>query len=154
MAKNTVLPQCLPQACLTSKLHFENEFWSKMFQFYHVPRKSYQLDIFKGSQFVTVGPLCIAYCHMKTAPPMNTFDFDCTKNVHRWCCFHLTIRDTERANCDKLTALENVKLVTFPWNMIKLEHFLTRIHFQNGNLMWGKLGASIEAEQCFLPILV
>ena len=47
----------------------------KMFQFYHIPRKSYQLDIFKGFQLVTVGPLCISYCHMKTASPMNTFDF-------------------------------------------------------------------------------
>ena len=39
LAKNTALPQCLPQACLTSKLHFESEFWSK-----NVPILSY----FKG----------------------------------------------------------------------------------------------------------
>ena len=62
--------------------------------------------------------LCISYCHMKKAPPMNTFDFNCIKSVHRWCCFHMTIRDTERANCDKLKTHENVKLVTFSWNMI------------------------------------
>ena len=61
--------------------------------------------------------------------------FQKIKSVHRWRCFHMTIRDTERANFDKQKTLENVKLVTFPWNMIKLEHFLTRIHFQNAILM-------------------
>ena len=68
----------------------------KMFQFYHIPRKSYQLDIFKGFLLVTVGPLCISYCHMKTAPPMNTYDFDCIKSVHRWRCFHMTIWHIKR----------------------------------------------------------
>ena len=43
----------------------------KIFQFYHIPRKSYQLDIFKGFLHVKVGSLCISYCHMKTAPPLN-----------------------------------------------------------------------------------
>ena len=38
-AKNTALPQCLPQACLTSKLHFESEFWSK-----NVPILSYSKE--------------------------------------------------------------------------------------------------------------
>ena len=45
---------------------------------------------------------------------MNTFDFDCIKSVHRWQGFHMAIRDTKRANCDKQKTLENVKLVTFP----------------------------------------
>ena len=73
---------CL-NACLTSKLHFKSEFWSKNVPILSYSRKSYQLDIFKGFQLVTVGPLCISYCHMKTAPPMNTFDFNCIKSVHR-----------------------------------------------------------------------
>ena len=38
-AKNTALPQCLPQACLTLKLHFESEFWSK-----NVPILSYSKE--------------------------------------------------------------------------------------------------------------
>ena len=82
-------------ACLKLASHqnciLKVNFGQKMIQFYHIPRKSYQLDIFKGFLLVTVGPFCISYCHMKTAPPMNTFATVEIKNVHRWRCFHLTI---------------------------------------------------------------
>ena len=75
--------------------------------------------------------------HQRTAKlqAVKVLVLEKNKSVHRWRCFHTTIRDTERANCDKQKTLENVKLVTFPWNMIKLEDFLTRIHFQNATLM-------------------
>ena len=33
----------------------------------------------------------ISYCHMKTSPPMNTFDFFSHSIVHRWRCFHMKV---------------------------------------------------------------
>ena len=30
-----------------------------------------------------------SYFHMKTVPPMNTFDFFSHSIVHRWSCFHM-----------------------------------------------------------------